>query len=60
MYYVCVTFQIDICLDKRLEVMDCDRIHGGLNHGCPRLGRRIFYPDTKRVVSESNLWIGEL
>ncbi len=50
--------QIDICLSKDLDVIDCDQIHGGLNHNCPTHGKQVFYPDLKRVASSGKLWIG--
>ena len=55
-----VLSQIDVCLDKRLRIMDCDQIHGGTNHGCPSGdGQRILYPDRKMVASGGKLWISK-
>ena len=52
--------QIDVCLTKDLQVMDCDRIHGGLNHGCPAKGRAIWYPDSRMYDDlGSKWWISE-
>ena len=39
--------QILICFDKRLRVVDCDGIAGGINIGCPRRDK-FLYPGPAR------------
>jgi hypothetical protein len=37
-------------VNKDLTVADCDRIFGGLNHGCPAEGKLIQYSARSRIV----------
>lgn len=36
--------RINLCFDKRFNLIDCDGVKGGLNQFCPRNAKEIWYP----------------
>lgn len=51
-----VLSQISICLNKNLQLMDCDQAAGGLFHTCHQF-ELVFYPATEKIREHSNAGI---
>jgi hypothetical protein len=45
-----VLTQISLCFDKQLNLMGCDKAHGGVYGRCPQSGQ-IDYPKTEKSFS---------